>query len=31
MRNGIGKIVFSNGDLYSGSWNDDDIHGEGKY
>lgn len=29
-RNGIGKLIFSNGDIYDGKWKDDQRHGVGK-
>lgn len=29
--NGVGKISYSDGDIYEGEWKDDSFHGHGKY
>lgn len=31
MANGLGKLVFAEGEIYEGEFKDDMQHGEGKY
>ena len=31
MRNGIGRCIFADGDVYVGEWKDDAAHGLGDY
>ncbi|CCI40849.1 unnamed protein product [Albugo candida] len=31
VKQGIGKMIFPNGDIYHGEWKDDKMHGEGAF
>ena len=31
LRDGIGKFVWNNGDMYNGTWSNDKRHGQGVY
>ena len=28
-RHGLGKMIYSDGDVYEGYWKDDELHGKG--
>ena len=30
-RHGLGKMIYSDGDVYEGYWKDDELHGKGKF